>query len=410
MTGAAVEIDQRYLSNEPDRHGNDRLYARMRIGKTSRRIRLNEKPGTAEFVAEFNRALVKLSAGKPLPAAAPKRKTFAKGTLGWLGTQYFDSDEFKALDEVSQRNRRQIIESCFEVMLSDDDPIEMGHCPLASLTALGVKRMRDHAPTKKGSADGKGARNNRRKYLSAMFGWAVETSPPLMSHNPARDLKRVQYTTDGFHTWTPDEVRRYAARFPIGTKQFLALALLMFTGVRRGDLVTLGRQHQRTETVMVDGKPVPMEGFRFAPRKTLYKRRTSTFKPLLPVLAQVIAATPSASMTFLTTEYGKPFTAAGFGGWFADQCEAAGVPGRAHGLRKLGATIAAENGATVHQLMAIYDWSTPGQAKVYTDAADQKRLAGQAMHLLALGLTVNAECRTDDSGSVAPLQFQGLSG
>jgi hypothetical protein len=40
----------------------------------------------------------------------------------------------------------------------------------------------------------------------------------------------------------------------------------------------------------------------------------------------------------------------------------------AHGLRKAGATIAAENGATVHQLMAIYDWSTPNQAEVYTRA------------------------------------------
>jgi hypothetical protein len=61
-------------------------------------------------------------------------------------------------------------------------------------------------------------------------------------------------------------------------------------------------------------------------------------------------------------------------------------------LRKCGASLAAENGATVNQLMAIYDWSTPAQAKIYTDKADRMRLAGEAMHMLASGHIA----RTDD--------------
>jgi hypothetical protein len=109
-------------------------------------------------------------------------------------------------------------------------------------------------------------------------------------------------------------------------------------------------------------------------------------KPLLPVLADVIAASSCGDLTFLVTEYGRSFTAAGFGGWFREVCDAAGLPQcTAHGLRKAGATLAAEDGATVNQLMAIFDWETPGQAKVYTDAADRKRLSGEAMGLLATG-------------------------
>jgi hypothetical protein len=54
-----------------------------------------------------------------------------------------------------------------------------------------------------------------------------------------------------------------------------------------------------------------------------------------------------------------------------------------YGLRKAGATILAENGATTAQLMAIYDWSTPAQAEVYIRAANRTRLAGQAMPLLS---------------------------
>src|SRR5262249_10319151 len=41
------------------------------------------------------------------------------------------------------------------------------------------------------------------------------------------------------------------------------------------------------------------------------------------------------------------------------------------------------NGATAHQLMAIFGWDILKQAEVYTKAADQKRLAESSMHLIA---------------------------
>jgi hypothetical protein len=55
----------------------------------------------------------------------------------------------------------------------------------------------------------------------------------------------------------------------------------------------------------------------------------------------------------------------------------------AHGLRKAGATIAAENGATPHQLKAIFGWSTLKQPELYTKAVEQKRVAADAMGLLS---------------------------
>ena len=47
-----------------------------------------------------------------------------------------------------------------------------------------------------------------------------------------------------------------------------------------------------------------------------------------------------------------------------------------------GATIAAENGATEHQLMAIFGWASARQAAIYTRKANRTRLAADAMHLL----------------------------
>jgi len=85
-------------------------------------------------------------------------------------------------------------------------------------------------------------------------------------------------------------------------------------------------------------------------------------------------------MTFLVTKFGKPFTAPGFGNWFRRRCDEAGLPHcSAHGLRKAGASIAAENGATENQLMAIFGWETTKEAARYTKAARQKKMARDAM-------------------------------
>jgi integrase len=105
--------------------------------------------------------------------------------------------------------------------------------------------------------------------------------------------------------------------------------------------------------------------------------------PILRKLQSVVDASDTGDLTFLVTEHGQPFTAAGFGNWFRDRCNEAGLKGlSAHGMRKAAATRAAERGATAHQLMAIFGWRTIKQAEVYTRAAERKRLAGAAIHLL----------------------------
>jgi integrase len=87
--------------------------------------------------------------------------------------------------------------------------------------------------------------------------------------NPAREVRKVRYATAGFHTWSVDEVRQFEERHPIGTKARLALALLLYLGVRRGDVVTLGRQHVK------DGR------LRMVPRKTRHERLEPSLKPVL---------------------------------------------------------------------------------------------------------------------------------
>ena len=73
-------------------------------------------------------------------------------------------------------------------------------------------------------------------------------------------------------------------------------------------------------------------------------------------------------------------------------------------MKKAAATIAAENGATTRQLMAMFDWTTVAMAEVYTRSADQKRLAGEAMFLITLERVGNENCRTIEPGIVAPAE------
>jgi integrase/recombinase XerD len=102
--------------------------------------------------------------------------------------------------------------------------------------------------------------------------------------------------------------------------------------------------------------------------------------PLHQDLAAIIAATPSGHMTFLTTEYGKPFSPNGFGNKFRKWCDQAGLPPcSAHGLRKATATRLAEGGASAHEIMAITGHKSLEEVERYTREARKKTLADSGM-------------------------------
>ena len=87
------------------------------------------------------------------------------------------------------------------------------------------------------------AANNFLKSMRSLFAWAVRNGH--VKHDPTHNVERVKYKTDGFPVWTIDEVAAYCAYHPIGTKARLTLELLLLTGLRRSDIVRLGRQHVR---------------------------------------------------------------------------------------------------------------------------------------------------------------------
>ncbi|WP_281407152.1 tyrosine-type recombinase/integrase [Methylobacterium sp. WL9] len=172
----------------------------------------------------------------------------------------------------------------------------------------------------------------------------------------------------GFHAWTEDEVACFEARWKVGTRERLALDLMLYTGLRRGDVVRLGRPHVRNGEFTIRTE----------------KTGITVTAPILPVLAKSIAATETGDLTFLATARGTPFAKESFGNWFRKVCTTAGVPGSGHGLRKAGARRAAEDGATESQLNALFGWADGSrESAVYTRTANRAKLARQARKIPA---------------------------
>jgi integrase len=350
-----MKIDLKHIRRDRDRHGNARIYLRV-PGK--QQVRLREEPGTPAFLAEYQAALGAAASG----CDADDERHAVPGSLRWLCTAYYRTPEFRALGVSTKSVRRSHLGSICDSRIATGEL--RGALPYRGMKTKNVRRIRDEW-----AKDGPEAANGRVKALRCLYAWAM--SADHVDQNPTRDVPTLRGSSEGFHSWTLDEVEQYRRRHPVGTKARLALELLLFTGTRRSDVVKLGRQMVR------DG------WFHWTETKGRDRRRKDRAVPILPVLQAAIDAAPTGDLIYLVTELGKPFSAGGFGHKFRDWCDQAGLHHcSAHGLRKAGATIAADNGATAHQLMAIFGWETLKQAELYTRRADRKRLAGKAMHLL----------------------------
>lgn len=331
-----------HLHREINRHDNVVWYVRRAHGA---RIRIRAEYDSKEFWAEYRAAIE----GVSIPASKPRMAPY---TLGWAIDKYRNSSAWAALKPATRRQRENIYRAVLAAA---------GEAPLSEVDEdmiLDGRERRASVPH---------AANNFLKAMRGFFKWAAGDGK-LVSVDPTLGVRLLKGPNDdaGHHTWTEDELARFEARWPLGTRERLAYDLILYTGLRRGDVVRLGRQHVRDGVATI----------------RMEKTGDEVVFPILPPLAKSLAAGAAGDLTFLVTERGAPFVKEGFGNWFRDACRAAGVPGSAHGLRKAGARRAAEHGASDRELMAFFGWNTAKMATHYTRAAERKLLAAQAAQKL----------------------------
>jgi len=351
----------RYVVEDVSRHGQVRLYFRRR---GSPKVRLPDLPFSPTFMAAYSRAL----SGKV--SAAPSSATPVKpGSVRAVVVGYFSSAEFKQLDTRTQRVRRNVLDT---FCLAPAGDRVVGELPFRQMEPRHIRKWRDDR------ADRPEAANCLVKFLRQVCAHAVNID--LCDRNAAREVPYIKTGSQGFHSWTLEEVSQFEAAHPIGTTARLALGLLLLTSQRRSDVVELGPQHVRAGWL------------KFVQVKNRHKKPVVIEIPVIPALRQIIDATPSGALAFLVTEFGKPFTANGFGNRFRKWCDEAGLPDcSAHGLRKASAARLAELGCTDHEIMAITGHQTLKEVARYTAAANRKKLAGSGMAKLAQSQTKN-EC------------------
>jgi len=362
--GPMVKLSLKYVVEDVDRHGNVRLYFRR---KGQPKIRLPGIFGSEEFMKAYQAALGGLAVWPS------KRSRFSQkseiGSFKWLCEAYYTSAEFKQLDSRTKRVRRNLLDGICR---------DHGTKPARLMEVRHVRTIRD------ARADRPEASNAVLKALRQVLAFGVATE--LLDRNPAKDVPYLKSGSEGFHSWTDEEVARFESVHPIGSKARLAFALLFFTGQRRSDVISFGRQHVK------DGR------LNFTQHKNRNRKPITLSIPLVPALQAVIDASPCGDLTFLVTEFGRPFSAAGFGNKFRTWCDEAGLPQcSAHGLRKAAAARLAELGASEHEIMAITGHQTSKEVTRYTRAARQGRLADSAMARITQDETQNKSVPPNES-------------
>lgn len=327
-----------HLQREVTRHGKTVWYVRINRGP---RIRIRAAFGTPEFDAEYHAALARTPILKTAPSCS---------SLEWLVARYRETTEWASLSAATRRQRDNIFKGVIEMA---------GGESYARITTSTIEAGRDRRSKTPHQA---------RHFLDAMrglFRWAHKAG--LVKADPTTGVKNLaRKRTEGFIPWTEDHVVAYGARWPIGTRQRVWLDVLLYTGLRRGDAVRVGRQHVRSGSIKTE--------------KSGFTVDVSVI--VLPVLQQTLDAGPCGDLTFIVGANGRNLTKESFGNEFKAACMAAGVPGSAHGVRKLAATRMAENGATEAQLMAVFGWTDPKMAAHYTRTANRRRLAAESINKL----------------------------
>lgn len=327
-----------------DHDGRPRFYLRVPGRK---RVPLPGLPWSPEFMEARGRALQGDWTAPKIGASHTKA-----GTVNAAIVSYYQSSAFRdGLSPSSQKMRRAILERFREA--HGDKQIAPIH-----------KKAMQSILSKKSPA----AAANWRKALRGFIDHCLALD--MIAADPLAGVKLVPVKSNGHHPWEPEECAKFEAHHAIGTRARLAYELLLQVGQSRCDVVRMGRQHVRDGTISLKRQKT---GVPFA-------------VPVMPALKEAIDAMPVGdNLTFLVTARGEPFSAAGFGNWFRDVCNEAGLPKRctSHGLRKAAATYLADRRATTTELMAWFGWKTASEAERYTRGADRKRNAAAAGALVS---------------------------
>lgn len=270
----------KYVKRVVDRRGVARYY----FGRRGRKpfIRLPGPQGTPGFEQAYEAAR-RVAA----PRSAPPRRSRHR-TISGLVDRYLCSDAYKRLAPETQRAYER-------VMLRLLFKYRLAHVGVAALSTRRIRHIVEHEHFPAAAAD-----LLKKLRVLMRFGEAIG----WRKDDPTRRVA-VKHGGAPRRRWSKSEIAAFEARWPLGTRQRTAIALMLHTGRRGRSIVGLTWDD-------------------------LDKLRGSA------ALATVLAAWPRTHALVLPTRGGKAFTPHGFGNMMASAIAAAGLPQActADGLRR----------------------------------------------------------------------------
>ena len=217
-------------------------------------------PGTPDFATAWDAAHRVAEAGeKMLGAPALGARRTKAGSLSAALVLYYASTAWNdGLSAASRKMRRPILEK-----LRND----YGDAPLHELQRKHIqalfKRLKPNA------------QKNWMKALRGLMKFALSTD--LVDVDPTQGVvKDKAERGTGFIAWTEDDLAKYRERWPLGTRQRLAVEVMVNLGLRRSDACRIG--------------PNDIKGGRltdFEPQKTKGTTGVKLTLPIHPELADV---------------------------------------------------------------------------------------------------------------------------
>lgn len=333
-------IRLKYVDHFKDRHGVVRYYFRRPGGK---RTALPGLPGSAEFMAAYKAA----EAVRPGEAATPMRG--APGTFDRLVADYYRSTGYLQLKAPTKRAYQLAIDRLVRLET-------LGPRMVADLTRSIVRQIMAKR------ADRPSAANDALKKLRILIKFAIDED--IRSDDPTLHIKKLK--EGEHHTWSEEQLQAFEERWPVGTVQRTAFALLVFTGQRIGDVAKMSWRD-----VSLDGRRVKV---------TQEKTNTKLDLTLHDDLRAILATCKQDIGPILITAHGKPFAKKGLGNKMADAFDAAGLPKECvtHGLRKAAARRLADAGCSTHEIASVTGHKSLAEIERYTKEANQRRLSDSA--------------------------------
>ncbi|MBX3502840.1 MAG: tyrosine-type recombinase/integrase [Alphaproteobacteria bacterium] len=342
-----------YLSSFRDRHGT----TRWRFRRGSRSVYLPGQPGEHAFEAAYCAALE----GRAPTRAEVRRHpaaTVARSLKAAWRIVTTQTAEWRAL-KASSRAQQTAVAERFLTSTGPNSTLPYGDMLVAELQRRHVKAILASM------ADTPHAAEHVLRLLRRLIGVALDEE--WTETDPTHRL-RYRPQLEGWRAWTTEEREQYEAHWPVGSTPRLAYALALCTGQRRSDVAALRWANLRDGGIVL----------------TQIKTGRALWLPILPALAEALAAAPREGATILVTRYGQPFSTKALGMRMQGWTEAAGLPSGCtfHGLRKTLGKLLAEGGATTRQLMDILGHTNMQHAELYSREAEQRRLAAAGMRVL----------------------------